>query len=233
MTVALVAILSATISATAKPGVEALRSGDRIRVLAPEVIGSKASTGTFEGVTEDKLTLRVTGEPAMLTIPLDKLRALQVRRVVGNHKKRGALLGIVPWATLVGIAVADAGFAESGFVSVTSGVFLLGGILLGAKIGAGIEKSEWQEVRLSASEEVSDEVRDRVSEEYSVLLRAHPRSTPDDPGGSLSKVEPVLTQYVQPRGGALLCYDVSVIGETFTLLGMSPSGHLRFIRLAR
>jgi len=47
--------------------------------------------------------------------------------------------------------------------------------------------------------------------------------------------EAKLADYSVPGpGGSLLCYSVSdVSGDVFTMLGMSPEGHLRFVRIAR
>lgn len=168
----------AVVAEAVAPDISALSPGDQVRVLAPAVLGPKRVQASV--VTADPTALRVKVKDRLDPVairPADLVR-LELGRVVGNRRSRGALLGALPWAALVGLVVASGGVDESGIVSVPSAVVLTGGVLLGGRIGARMERVEWFALSLRESEatvEISPETLRSVREEFAsrIAREAH------------------------------------------------------------
>jgi hypothetical protein len=157
----------AAVSVAEAPGkvrLETLAPGDVVRVQAAEGWGNVLE-GRFEAVEDGRL--RVSGTPSVVVVPLDRVRRLDVRRVVGKHTKRGALLGLLPFA-LVGVAaIASSGGADESGVTSAGALAVLGvGVGGGALIGSKVERVEWRNVSLAPASDISAASIDAVADRY-------------------------------------------------------------------
>ena len=143
-TALLVPILFAPLSgalAQAQP----VQPGQRVRVTAPAAWGVARQVGSFVGMRGD--TLVVTGD-STLACPLDWVDRLDVHRGRKSWTLVGAGIGLVLGAGGgIAFATRDWDFCGpcTGVIPVAIGV---GGILLGAGIGAVIKTDRWEAVPL-------------------------------------------------------------------------------------
>jgi len=75
-------------------------------------------------------------------VPIGQIQRLDVRRQTGTHVKRGAMMGVFLWASLMFAASIDS-LEDAGPASWQSGAILAGGTALGAAIGKGIPRYGW------------------------------------------------------------------------------------------
>lgn len=75
-------------------------------------------------------------------VPVGEIQRLDVRRRTGTHVKRGAMMGVFLWASLMFAASIDS-LEEAGPASWQSGAILAGGTGLGAAIGKGVPRYGW------------------------------------------------------------------------------------------
>lgn len=86
-------------------------------------------------------------------VPVGEIQRLEVRRRTGTHVKRGALMGVFLWASLMFAASIDS-LQDAGPASWQSAAILAGGAGLGAAIGKGVPRYGWvatEPSRLSGS----------------------------------------------------------------------------------
>ncbi len=101
-----------------------------------------------------------------------EIKSLEVRRVVGKHTKRGALIGVLPWVVVVTAAIASSGGPEESGATSAGAFAVLGvGVLAGAGIGSQIEKVDWVKVEVPDGE-ISDAAIEAVASEFASQLKA-------------------------------------------------------------
>ena len=77
-----------------------LHSGDRVKVRREGE--GKTLVGAIEKVTGDELVVRVPGVAAPFRLSLSQLQSLEVARGTRSQWRRGAVIGFVPGALVVG-----------------------------------------------------------------------------------------------------------------------------------
>jgi hypothetical protein len=97
--------------------------------------------GFLRGNSKDELVL-FTSDGQYRHLPLSDVRRLEVRRQTGTHLKRGALMGVFLWASLMFAASIDR-LEDAGPASWESGALLAGGVGLGAALGRGVPRYGW------------------------------------------------------------------------------------------
>lgn len=131
-----------------------VQSGDRVRISARS-LGTDARIGIVTKVDSDKLSLidpEVNGAP--WDIPLNRLDGLEVRRAgEGNHKHKGALVGMIAGFVAFGVIGYVATTCPNGCDFDRMGVFAAGpgggiGALIGAQIGKRKKADGWVPVTL-------------------------------------------------------------------------------------
>lgn len=75
-------------------------------------------------------------------VPVGEIQRLEVRRRTGTHFRRGALMGVFLWASLMFAASIDS-LQDAGPASWQSAAILAGGAGLGAAIGKGVPRYGW------------------------------------------------------------------------------------------
>jgi hypothetical protein len=101
--------------------------------------------GYLRGKSTDELVVYTDGK--YRHVPLTDVQRLDVRTRTGTHAKRGALIGVVVWASLMTAARFGA-LDEAGFASWQSGAILVGGVGLGALAGSHVPRYGWRETEL-------------------------------------------------------------------------------------
>lgn len=97
--------------------------------------------GYLRGRSTDELVVYTEGKYRHL--PMADVQRLEVRTRTGSHAKRGALLGVVVWASLMTAAQFGA-LDKAGFASWQSGAILVGGVGAGALIGSHVPRYGWR-----------------------------------------------------------------------------------------
>ena len=108
--------------------------------------------GFLRGNSADELVI-YTSDRAYRHVPLPEVQRFEVRRRNGSHAKRGAVMGVFLWASLMFAASIDR-LEDAGPASWESGAILAGSAGLGALIGKGFPRYGWVEsepARLSGS----------------------------------------------------------------------------------
>lgn len=75
-------------------------------------------------------------------VPVGEIQRLDVRRPTGTHVKRGAVMGVFLWASLMFAASIDS-LEDAGPASWQSAAILAGGTGLGAAIGKSVPRYGW------------------------------------------------------------------------------------------
>ena len=129
-------------------------SGDRVR-LSARSLGTDVRVGIVTKVDGDKLSLVDPGvNGAAWDIPLNRLDGLEVRRVnEGNHKHKGALIGMITGFISFGVIGYVATTCPNGCDFDRMGVLAAGpgggiGAYVGAQIGKGQKADAWVPVSL-------------------------------------------------------------------------------------
>jgi hypothetical protein len=124
------------VAAGAAPG-EALPPTVRVH------LGGETVQGFLRGRSKDELVV-FTSDGRFRHLPLADVRRFEVRSRTGTHMKRGALIGVFVWASVMGAASLGA-LDDAGLASWESGAILLGSTVLGAAIGRGVPQYGWVE----------------------------------------------------------------------------------------
>jgi hypothetical protein len=106
-------------------------------------LGGETVQGFLRGRSKDELVV-FTSEGRFRHLPLADVRRFEVRSRTGTHMKRGALIGVFVWASVMGAASLGA-LEDAGLASWESGAILLGSTVLGAAIGRGVPQHGWVE----------------------------------------------------------------------------------------
>ena len=84
--------------------------------------------------------MRATG--SYRHVPLADVQRFEVRRRTGTHVKRGAVMGVFLWASLMFAASIDR-LEDAGPASWESAALLAGSVGLGAVVGKGVPRYGW------------------------------------------------------------------------------------------
>ena len=113
----------------------------RVRVGANDVV-----QGFLRGNSTDELVI-FTSDRQYRHVPRSGISSVEVRERIGSHWKRGALMGIFLWASLMFAASIDE-LEDAGPWSWESAAVLGGSMGLGAAIGKAIPRHGWRETSL-------------------------------------------------------------------------------------
>ena len=105
--------------------------------------GGDLVQGYLRGNSADELVV-FTSDRRYRHVPLSAIRSLEVRERIGTHARRGALMGVFLWASLMFAASIDE-LEDAGAASWQSGAVLAGSVGLGAAIGKGVPRHGWRE----------------------------------------------------------------------------------------
>jgi hypothetical protein len=113
--------------------------------LPPTVRVQVRNQGTVQGYLRGKSTdeLVVFTDGKYRHLPIADVQRLEVQTRTGTHAKRGALIGVVVWASLMTAARFGA-LDKAGFASWQSGAILLGGVGAGTLIGSRVPRYGWR-----------------------------------------------------------------------------------------
>ncbi len=100
-----------------------------------------AVQGYLRGNSADELVV-YTSDRRYLHVPRAALTSLEVRQRTGSQMKRGAMMGVFLWASLMFAASVDR-LEAAGPASWESGALLAGGMGLGAAVGRGVPRYGW------------------------------------------------------------------------------------------
>jgi hypothetical protein len=98
--------------------------------------------GYLRGKSTDELVVYTDGK--YHHVPITDVQRLEVRTRTGTHAKRGALIGVLVWASVMTAARFGA-LDEAGFASWQSGAILVGGVGIGALAGSHVPRYGWRE----------------------------------------------------------------------------------------
>ena len=110
----------------------------RVRVAGGDVV-----QGYLRANSADELVVFTSGRDYR-HVPHSEIRSFEVRERMGSHVKRGALMGVFLWATVMFAASIDS-LEDAGPASWQSAAVLAGGVGLGAAVGKGIPRHGWRE----------------------------------------------------------------------------------------
>jgi hypothetical protein len=97
--------------------------------------------GFLRGNSADEVVV-FTGEGRYRHVPLSDVQRFEVRRRTGTHVKRGAVMGVFLWASLMFAASIDS-LEDAGPASWQSAAILAGGAGLGAVAGRSVPRYGW------------------------------------------------------------------------------------------
>jgi hypothetical protein len=97
--------------------------------------------GFLRGNSADELVI-FTSDREYRHVPLTEVRRFELRQRVGSHAKRGAVMGVFLWASLMFAASIDS-LEDAGPASWESGAILAGSAGVGALIGKGFSRYGW------------------------------------------------------------------------------------------
>jgi hypothetical protein len=97
--------------------------------------------GFLRGNSKDEVVI-FTSERRYRHVPLSEVQRFEVRRRTGSHARRGAMMGVFLWASLMFAASIDR-LEEAGAASWESGAILAGSVALGAAAGKGVPRYGW------------------------------------------------------------------------------------------
>jgi hypothetical protein len=97
--------------------------------------------GFLRGNSVDELVV-FTSDGQYRHVPLAAVQRFEVRRRTGSHVKRGALMGVFLWASLMFAASIDS-LEDAGAASWQSAAVLAGSVGVGAAIGKTVPRYGW------------------------------------------------------------------------------------------
>lgn len=148
MTYAVVGMLlcqAGVINAQENPAVAV---GTRVRIAAATV-GPDRLVATLVAFDEKTMTLAVKNQRTPLEVTRESITRLEVSRGRKGNAVKGALIGVIPWAIMVGLVVNSGGLAESGIFEPQSFAILGVTVGTGAVIGGAIKTERWQDIPIS------------------------------------------------------------------------------------
>ena len=131
----LVALIGAVADAQDGPGSGAAPIG-RLRLRNDSTV-----QGFVRGHSADEVVV-YTSAGRYSHVPVAEIQRLEVRRRTGTHVKRGAMMGVFLWASLMFAASIDS-LQDAGPASWQSAAILAGGTGLGVAVGKGVPRYGW------------------------------------------------------------------------------------------
>jgi hypothetical protein len=132
------AVTLAVLAATAAAAQDAAPGSQVVRVHLRD---DATVQGFLRGNSKDEVVL-FTSDGRYRHLPWSDVQRLEVRRRTGTHLKRGALMGVFLWASLMFAASIDR-LEDAGPASWESAAVLAGGVGLGAAVGKGVPRYGW------------------------------------------------------------------------------------------
>ena len=99
--------------------------------------------GYLRGNSADELVV-FTSDREYRHVPRASVKGIEVRERLGSHARRGAVMGVFLWASLMFAASIDE-LEDAGPASWQSGALLAGSVGLGALAGKGVARHGWRE----------------------------------------------------------------------------------------
>ncbi len=109
----------------------------RVRLRSQETV-----QGYLRGRSKDEMVV-FTSDGRYRHVALNDVQRLEVRSRTGSHLKRGALIGVLVWGSVMA-AAALSSLDEAGVASWQSGAILGGSVGLGAVIGSQVPRYGWR-----------------------------------------------------------------------------------------
>lgn len=135
-------VLAASLVILAGAAAEAETTGAAATPLVRVRLRDQAAVqGFLRGNSADELVV-YTSDRRYLHVPRAALTSLEVRQRTGSQMKRGAMMGVFLWASLMFAASIDR-LEAAGPASWESGAILAGGMGLGAAVGRGVPRYGW------------------------------------------------------------------------------------------
>lgn len=134
--IALAATLVALTAATA-----GAQDAEATRTVRVRLRDNSTVQGFLRGNSSDELVV-YTSDRTYRHLPLADVERIEVRRRTGSHARRGAVMGVFLWASLMYAASINT-LEDAGTASWQSGAILAGGVGLGAAIGKGVPRYGW------------------------------------------------------------------------------------------
>ena len=98
--------------------------------------------GYLRGRSKDEVVV-FTSEGQYRHLPVADIQRFEVRSRTGSHLKRGALLGVLAWGSVMAAAALTT-LDKAGVASWQSGAILAGGVGLGSVIGSQVPRYGWR-----------------------------------------------------------------------------------------
>jgi hypothetical protein len=124
-------------------GGTAAQAQDATPLVRVRTAGGDVVQGYLRANSADELVV-FTSSREYRHVPLAEIRRFEVRERMGSHVKRGALMGVFLWATVMFAASIDS-LEDAGPASWQSGAILAGSMGLGAAVGRGVPRHGWRE----------------------------------------------------------------------------------------
>ena len=100
-----------------------------------------AVQGFLRGNSADELVI-YTSDSRYVHVPRAALQRVEVRQRTGSHVRRGAVMGVFLWASLMFAASIDT-LEDAGPASWESGAILAGSVGVGALVGRSVPRYGW------------------------------------------------------------------------------------------
>jgi hypothetical protein len=131
-------VLAVTLAVLACATAEAQSEAPKVRAHLRD---QSSVQGFLRGNSADELVV-YTSENRYVHVPRSALQRLEVRRRTGSHVRRGAVMGVFLWASLMFAASIDA-LEDAGPWSWESGAIFAGSVGAGALIGKTVPRYGW------------------------------------------------------------------------------------------
>ena len=131
-------VLAVTLAVLAGATAEAQTDAPRVRAHLRD---QSAVQGFLRGNSTDELVI-YTAENRYVHVPRSALQRLEVRQRTGSHVRRGAVMGVFLWASLMFAASIDT-LEDAGPWSWESGAIFAGSVGVGALVGKTVPRYGW------------------------------------------------------------------------------------------
>jgi hypothetical protein len=138
--IVLAAALAATLPALTAAAADA-QTGASAPTVRARLRDQAAVQGFLRGNSADELVI-YTSDGRYVHVPRAALQSLEVRQRTGSQVKRGAMMGVFLWASLMFAASIDR-LEDAGAASWESGAILGSSVALGAAVGKSVPRYGW------------------------------------------------------------------------------------------
>ena len=142
MSVRAFAVAVLAFSATTFAGADA-RAQDAAPLVRVRLGDAHFVQGYLRGNSADELVV-FTSDRQYRHVPRASVKAVEVRERLGSHARRGAVMGMFLWASLMFAASIDE-LEDAGPASWQSGALFAGSVGLGALAGKSVPRHGWRE----------------------------------------------------------------------------------------